>query len=124
MPQLIVNEALAYTSPPAQEFTSSELDKWGLSQGQWTWIVAGEEQGVSFSVDKGELVLTSRYGIFRGGSLAGGTVLALAEEDDGPGPPNTTWVNIARHADGQLDVAIQMWGGDADEPTRTQLRRQ
>ena len=123
MPQLIVNQALAYTSPPPQSFSETEFEQWGFSQGQWTWTVAGEEQAVSFGLEQGELVLSADYGTFRGGAMASGTVLVLAEEDEGPGPPNTTWVNIARRPDGNLDVAIQMRGGDSDEPTRTQLRR-
>ena len=62
MPQLIVNQALAYTSPPPQSFSETEFEQWGFSQGQWTWTVAGEEQAVSFGLEQGELVLSADYG--------------------------------------------------------------
>ena len=124
MTKLIINEELAHLSPSSTPFTGTDLARWGFGEGQWTWVVAGEREYVSFRVDGTQLVLTSHYGTFRGGPTPDGTILVLSEPDDGMGPPSTTWVNIARIQDGQLDVAIQMVGGDLSEPIRTRLSRE
>ena len=122
-PRLIANGELVHLSPGNGAFTATDLARWGLGSGQWTWVVAGEKQYVAFHVDGSELVLTSHYGTFRGGTVENGSILVLAEPDEGMGPPSTTWINIARVADGELKVAIQMVGGAMSEPIRTRLLR-
>jgi len=100
-------------------FSSADFDRWGLA-GTWTWHVAGEDQELKFSMEGDELVAKGAYGTFRGGEHEG--LLVLKEYIDGPGPPMTTWVNLAPVQDGELVAGIQA-GGDMDQPSGTSVLR-
>ena len=100
----------------------AELKTLGIKglDGTWTWRVGLKDQALHFSIEGDELVATSSYGTFRGGEIDG--VLVLCERIEGPGPPSTTWVNLAPSAPGVLAGSVMAAGG-MDVLTRVTVRK-
>ena len=122
-PTLLEQGHLAHRPMGALPFTAQDYAQWGLG-GDWTWSPAGPELEVVFVLGPAGVEMRSLYGRFSGGLVSDTPgVLALVEREGPPGPPTATWLNLARVDANTLQVVIEAFGGDEDEPTITQVKR-